>query len=202
MQAQRSRLPAAILAKKSRLARAYQAYNSLKWQSICRNELEDVMEHKTLDEIRDVAVIQPSWLGSRPLTKCERLERWAEVLERQGGRRLKTLYEIEYLSRAERAALRADDSPLSVAFADARLRGDGLAGDTVGEAIAFFGVSEMEMHRILCFCHHGETMSADAAAARVRAAAVRAAWNGPLYLSPMFVGGIAAAIFTIGALAV
>ncbi len=71
------------------------------------------MEYKTLDEIRDVAVIQPSWLGSRPLTKCERLERWAEVLGRQGDRRLKTLFEIEYMSRAERAALRANDSPLS-----------------------------------------------------------------------------------------
>ena len=160
------------------------------------------MEHKTLDEIRNVADILPSWLRARPLSKCERLERWAEVLERQGGRRLKTLYEIEYLARAERAALRADDSPLSVAFADARLRGEGLAGDTVGEAVAFFGISEMEMHRILCFCHHGETMSADAAAARVRAAAVRAVWNRPLYLSPMFVGGIAAAMIAIGALAV
>ena len=160
------------------------------------------MEHKTLDEIRDVAVIQPSWLGSHPLTKCERLERWAEVLERQGGRRLKTLYEIEYLSRAERAVLRANNSPLSVAFADAQLRGEGLAGDTVGEAIAFFGVSEMEMHRILCFCHHGETMSANAAAARVRAAAVRAAWNRPLGLSPMLISGVAAAMIAIGALAV
>jgi hypothetical protein len=160
------------------------------------------MEHKTLEEIRDVADIQPSWLDRRPITKCERLERWAEVLERQGGRRLKTLYEIEYLPRAERAVLRADNSPLSVAFADTQLRGEGLAGDTVGEAIAFFGVSEMEMHRILCFCHHGETMSADAAAARVRAAAVRAAWNRPLGLSPMLISGVAAAMIAIGALAV
>jgi len=198
----KARSRASILAEKSRLVRERQAYNSLKWRSICRDELEDVMEHKTLDEIRHVADIQPRLLGSRPLAKCERLVRWAEVLERQGGRRLKTLFEIEYLSRAERAALRADDSPLSVAFADARLRAAGLAGDTVGDAVAFFEVSEMEMHRILCFCHHGETMSADAAAARIRAAAVRAAWNRPLYLSPMFVGGIAAAIFTIGVLAV
>jgi len=160
------------------------------------------MEHKTLDEIRDVADIQPSWLGSRPLTKCERLERWAEVLERQGGRRLKTLFEIEYLSRAERAALRANDSPLSVAFDDARLRAAGLAGDTVGDAVAFFEVSEMELHNILCFCHHGDTMSADAAAACVRAAAVRAAWNRPLYLSPMYIAGVAAAMIAIGALAI
>jgi hypothetical protein len=160
------------------------------------------MEHKTLEEIRDVANIQPSWLGSRPLTKCERLERWAEVLERQGGRRLKTLFEIEYLPRAERAALRANDSPLSVAFGDGRLRAAGLAGDRIGDAVAFFEVSEMELHRILCFCHHGDTMSADAAAARVRAAAVRAAWNRPAYLSPMFIGGIGAAVFALGALAV
>ncbi len=160
------------------------------------------MEHKTLQEIRDVADIQPSWLDARPLTKCERLERWAEALERAGGRRLKTLYEIEYLSRAERAALRADGSPLSVAFGDPQLRAEGLAGDTVGDAIAFFGVSEMEMHRILCFCYHGETMSADAAAVRVRAAAVRAAWNRPLLASPMLVGGVAAAMIAIGALAI
>jgi hypothetical protein len=160
------------------------------------------MEHKTLDEIRDVADVQPSWLGSRPLTKCERLERWAEVLERRGSQRLKTMYEIEYLSRAKRAALRADNSPLSVAFADARLRADGLAGDTVGEAIAFFDVSEMEMHRILCFCHHGDTISANAAAARVRAAAMRAAWNRPLFLSPMLVAGVTAAMIAVGALAV
>jgi hypothetical protein len=152
--------------------------------------------------MRDVAVVQQSWPGSRPLTKCERLERWAEVLEREGGaRRLKTLYQIEYASRAERAALRADDSPLSIAFKDARLRAAGLAGDTIGDAVAFFEVSEMEMHNILCFCHHGETMSAHEAAARVRAAAVRAAWNRPLYLSPLFIGGVAAAAM-IGALAV
>ena len=160
------------------------------------------MEHKTLDEIRDVADIQPSWLGTRPLTKCERLERWAEVLKRARSRRLKTLYRIEYLPRAQRAALRADDSALSVAFGDARLRAAGLAGDTVGDAVAFFGVSEGELHNILCFCHHGDTMSADAAAARVRAAAARAAWNRPLYLSPTFIGGVAAAMIAIGALAV
>jgi hypothetical protein len=156
------------------------------------------MEHKTLDEIRDVADIQPSSLGSRPLTKCERLERWAEVLERQGGRRLKTLFEIEYLSRAEWAAKRANDSPLSVAFGDGHLRAAGLAGDTIGDAVAFFEVSEIEMHRILCFCHHGDTMSADAAAARVRAAAVRAAWNRPLRMSSMFIGRVAAAMIAVG----
>jgi hypothetical protein len=169
------------------------------------------MEHKTLDEIRDVADVQPSWLGSRPLTKCKRLERWAEALEREGGRRLKTLFEIEYVSRAERAALRADDSPLSVACGDPRLRAEGLAGDRVGDAVAFFGISEMELHNILCFCYHGETMSAAAAAVRVRAAAVRAEGHQPLRAVPLrtapmlaapMLAAAAAVMIAIGALAV
>jgi hypothetical protein len=164
------------------------------------------MEYKTLDEIRGVADILPSWLGTRPLTKCERLERWAEALEREGGRRLKTLFEIEYVSRAERAALRADDSPLSVACGDPRLRAEGLAGDRVGDAVAFFGISEMELHNILCFCYHGETMSAASAAVRVRAAAVRAEGHqllraAPLRTAPMLAAA-AAVMIAIGALAV
>jgi hypothetical protein len=133
------------------------------------------MQHKTLDEIGNHADVLPSWLGTRPLSKCARLERWAEVLERQGRRRLKTLFQIEYAQPAERAALHADDSPLSVAFKDPRLRAEGLAGDTVGDAIAFFGTTETELHNVLCFCHYGETVSAEVAAARVRVAAARSA---------------------------
>ncbi|MGH6929020.1 MAG: hypothetical protein ACREEV_11940 [Dongiaceae bacterium] len=130
------------------------------------------MEHKSLDRIRAVADVLPSWLGVRPLSKCERLERWAEAPEREGGRRLKTLFEIEYVTPLRRRALRADDSPLNVAFKDPTLRAQGLAGDTVGDATAFFGISEWEIHNILCFCHHGDTMSAEVAAMRVRAAAI------------------------------
>jgi hypothetical protein len=156
------------------------------------------MEHKTLDEIRDVADILPTWSGASPLSKRERLERWAEALEREGGRRLKTLFEIEYAPPAERVALRADDSPLTVAFNDPRLRAEGLAGDAVGDAVAFFGVSAMELHNILCSCHHGATVAADAAALRVRAAAA----HQPLYAQPMVVGGFIAASIVIGALMV
>jgi len=143
------------------------------------------MEHKTRDEIRDVADILPSCLQARPLSKRERLELWVEALEREAGRRLRTLFEIEYVPAAERAGLRADDSPLSVAFNEPRLRAEGLAGDTIGDATAFFGISEMELHNILCFCHSGETMSAEMAAARVRAAA-RCAEHKPLQASRVF----------------
>lgn len=131
------------------------------------------MELKRLDDIRGVAHILPNWLSPCPPSKSERLERWAEALEREGGRHLKTLYEVEYAPPAERAGLRADDSPLTVAFNDPGLRAEGLAGDTMGAAVAFFGISERELHDILCFCHHGATMTADAAAVRIRAAAAR-----------------------------
>ena len=126
------------------------------------------MEHKTRDEIREVANILQSGLQPRPLSKRERLELWAEALEREAGRRLRTLYQIEYAPPAERAGGRADDSPLSVAFNHPGLRAAGLAGDTIGDATAFFGISERELHNIVCFCHSGETMSAETAAARVR----------------------------------
>src|SRR5262245_28926967 len=129
------------------------------------------MKHKILEEIRDVADILPAYLGTHPLSRRERLERWAEALEREGRRSLKTLFETEYARPAKRAALRADDSPLSVAFSDPRLRAEGLAGDTVGDATAFFGISERQLHEILCFCYHGATMSANVAAERVRHAA-------------------------------
>ena len=81
------------------------------------------MEHKTRNQIRDVADILPSYLQTHPLSKRERLELWAEALERKGVRRLRTLFEIEYLPAAERALLRADDSPLSIAFSEPRLGG-------------------------------------------------------------------------------
>ena len=80
------------------------------------------MEHKTRDQIRDVAAILPSYLQSRPLSKRERLDLWVEALEREGERRLRTLFEIEYAPAAKRGGLRADDSPLSIAFSEPRLR--------------------------------------------------------------------------------
>ena len=166
------------------------------------NPWEDVMEHKTRDEIRDIADVLPSCLQARPLSKHERLELWVEALEREAGRRLRTLFEIEYAPAAKRAGLRADDSPLSVAFNDPRLRAEGLAGDTIGDATAFFGISEIELHNILCFCHSGETMSAETAAARVRAAATREAGHKPLHASRVFVGGFTAALTAIGVLPV
>ena len=154
------------------------------------------MEHKTLDKIRDVAEILPNWLNPRPLSKFERLERWAEALEREGGRQLNTLFQIEYAPAVRRATLRADDSLLTVAFNDPRLRAEGLAGDTMGDAVAFFGVSERQMHDIVCFCHHGPTIAANTAAAQIRAAATLR----PVNARPLLVGAVVAASIAVALL--
>ena len=49
-----------------------------------------------------------------------------------------------------------------------------LAADSVGDAVAFFGITERDLHDILCSCHHGDAMPASDAAERVRAVAARA----------------------------
>jgi hypothetical protein len=158
------------------------------------------MEHKTQKQIRDVADILPSYLQTNPLSKCERLELWAGALERQGERRLRTLLEIEYLPAAKRALLRADDSPLSIAFSEPRLCAEGLAGDTIGDVAAFFGVSERQLHDIVCSCRSGDTMLAQTAARRIRAMATQEAKHKPLRAVRVFGTRLTAALTAIGLL--
>ena len=98
----------------------------------------------------------------------ERLERWAEALEREPDRVLTSLEEIEWKSEAERPDMRADDSALTVAFEDPVLRSEGLASDRLGDAMTFFRLSDPEAHFVLCSCVYGRSMQADVAARRVR----------------------------------
>lgn len=152
------------------------------------------MEYRTRDKVR-AAEILPNWLSTRPMSKAERLKCWAAALDREGDRQLNTLFQLEYLPVAKRVRLRADDSLLSVAFADPRLRAEGLAGDTMGDAVAFFGVSEHQLHDIVCFCHHGPTISARTAAAQIRNAAARQQQGiRPLLAGAVVAGSIAAVL--------
>jgi hypothetical protein len=133
------------------------------------------MEYKTLGELAGQADVrlEPAFI-SKPLTKHERLERWAMLLARQPERQLSSVEEIEYGTVRQQEAKRADDSALSVAFADPVLREQGLESDRVGDAARFFELSHWEMHQLVCSCHYGRTMSAGTAALRVRAMAKRA----------------------------
>jgi hypothetical protein len=128
------------------------------------------MEHKRVDQLRSVADVA-SHLPKEMLTRRERLERWADLLERDPLRRLSSLGEIEFQPAQSRHLLRADNSPLTVAFSDPVLRSQGLAGDRLGDATSFFGLSEGDAHRVLCSCLNGRVMDAGTTARRVRAIA-------------------------------
>lgn len=129
------------------------------------------MEYKSLDQIERDADVRSSVGQARKMSRRERLERWAGALEQQKGRYLRSIDGTEFGTRSERHSKRADDSPLTVAFADAVLRAEGLRGDRVGDAVDFFGLSEHDVHRLVCYCHYGRAISAAVAADHVRAIA-------------------------------
>lgn len=75
------------------------------------------MEQYALDQLKSIATVSPT-CKRLEMTWRERLERWAESLEGSPRPFLKTLHETEYQPMADRLALRADGTPISVAFAD------------------------------------------------------------------------------------
>lgn len=129
------------------------------------------MEHQPLRHIRDIADVEtvPLLLEGRRA----RLERLAEILERDPGRSFTTLEEIEFVPRRMRSGIRADNSPLSFAYADPVLRASGLGNDTFGEARRFFELSTGEAHHLLCSCVNGRTVKAGPTAKRLRRLATR-----------------------------
>ena len=133
------------------------------------------MEHKPLSELSHVADLKPSRV--HVLSKRERLDRWAELLEREPDRLLRTLDEIEWKPKAVRRVMRADNSALSVAFSDPVLRTAGLVSDRFGDAVNFFQISEHDAHIVLCSCHGGESMRAEEAARRVRGIRSPSLWS-------------------------
>lgn len=124
------------------------------------------MEHKSFEQLRSVADVTNGTVPA--LGRQERLERWAELLERDPARRLRSLGEIESRTPAERLLMRSPDSPLSVAFDDPVLRAAGLASDRLGDGMSFFEISEDDAHRLMCSCLNGWSMSSGKVARGVR----------------------------------
>ena len=123
------------------------------------------MKHQRIDELGAVAEIVP--FQTRKMSRRERLERWAVLLDRNPGK-LNALTRIEYLTLAERLEARADNSPLEIAYGDPVLRDDGLASDRLGDAMAFFDLSEHDAHRLFCDCHYAGSMTGAGLAKRLR----------------------------------
>ena len=128
------------------------------------------MQHQTQAELQRVAVVHPDQDRPAAMTRGERLQRWAELLDREPSRRLGTLHETEYQPAELRNNMRSLGSPMSVALDDSVLRNEGLTSDTYGEAKRFFELTDRQLHDIVCYCHHSTSMTAETAARRVRAA--------------------------------
>lgn len=127
------------------------------------------MKHQSIEQLQACADIQPA-TAYLPMSRTRRLERWAHLLDSQPERRLGTLSGTEYASRETRQSMRANSSPLTVAFEDPIFRSSGLGDDSYGEAKRFFDLSDRQLHEIVCYCHFGETVRGSSAARRVRAA--------------------------------
>lgn len=125
------------------------------------------MQHQDLDRIQGTKSLDPE-LDRPKLSRSERLNRWADLLEAQAGRPLRALEDVEYVSPAVRRDLRKDDSPLALAYADPVFRADGLTSDRMGDSMDYFGLSDRQAHWLLCDCHYGGRMTASEVATRVR----------------------------------
>ncbi|MBB3705000.1 hypothetical protein [Aminobacter aminovorans] len=121
------------------------------------------MKHHSIEQLQALADVVP-------MTRIERLERWARLLKDQPQRRLTTLSGTEFLPHAERQTMRASGSPITVAFEDPVFRAAGLSDDSYGEAKRFFELSDRQLHNIVCHCHLGESTRGASAARHVRAA--------------------------------
>jgi hypothetical protein len=154
------------------------------------------MQHRSVERIAGEADV----LTIASLSRRGRLERWAEVLERQPAH-LRAIPDVEHGGRREREARRVDQSPLTVAYQDPMLRAAGLRGDTIGDAAAFFGLSHAQLHHLVCCCHHGLTMDPQATAAQVRALTQRAEACTASILSLAVVGASFALLTAAAALA-
>jgi hypothetical protein len=142
------------------------------------------MKHPTLHDVDvDVTPFAADALSPATLTRAQKRDRWAQILEAHRGR-VRAFDSIELVRPPRRGAMRADGSAVALAFADPVLRRAGLTGDSYADARGFFDLSHGDMHRLLCRCHIGASEPASATAARVRRlgesplATVGRAWNG------------------------
>ncbi|HEY2751506.1 hypothetical protein [Phenylobacterium sp.] len=127
------------------------------------------MKHQPIEHVGAEAAL--TLVETPVMSRRKRLERWAELLERDPHRRLRALSRVEFIRERDRAQIRDDDTPISVAFADPVLKAAGLGGDTFGDARQFFEMSQEEAHYLLCDCHYLGTMDGATVARRVRATA-------------------------------
>lgn len=130
------------------------------------------MKHQNPEELIAKATILAPGSARIEMSRVDRLKVWADALEKHSGD-LNALREIEYLRKSDLRAYCRPDTPMTVAYDQPKLRAAGLGGDTLGEAMDFFGMSNGDAHLLLCDCHYRGSMSGPGLAYRVRRYAQR-----------------------------
>ncbi|MGE6784540.1 hypothetical protein ACQKGL_18685 [Ensifer adhaerens] len=144
------------------------------------------MKHQSRERLVGIAGVRED-MQRHALTREERLQRWADLLDQTPDRRLNTLFETEFQPISTRDSMRRESSPLEVAFEDPLLRKEGLNDDSYGEAKRFFGLSDLEMHQLVCSCHTGETVRSGTVAECVRAVAEPGPSPWSMFLNAFFI---------------
>lgn len=127
------------------------------------------MKHQSYRELSHIAKLYGGGPTQQPMSQRDRMRRWVDLLKAQPKRVLQTLDGTEYWPISFRDAMRGDNTVITVALEDQLLRAEGLLGDTYGDAKRFFGLSDRQLHFIVCYCHSGLSMSAGTAARRIEA---------------------------------
>ena len=126
------------------------------------------MKHSTFDQLKYSATITETPALAQRDVRRQRLLRLATLLDNHPGP-IMLFRGLEFLKDSDRASLRCDNSPFSIAFADPITRRDGLASDEYGQGIQYFGLTDDQAHHLLCDCHfHSRLPSAQMIACRVR----------------------------------
>lgn len=108
------------------------------------------------------------------MTRAEKLERWAMLLEKCTG--IVMAHNLEFLSQNMRDAASWGASPMGVAAADPVFQDAGLKGETIKDVKDFFEISDEDVHAFSCNC--GGVQTGAQMAGRIRAIA-----KGPSNLS-------------------
>ena len=125
------------------------------------------MTYVDIEAPSSLPLTRPAASGIRPTVRQRRLERLAEILENYDDM-VPLLSRLEYAPWQERPYLRADRSPLSIAFEDEGFRREGLSGDRLGDIVGFFELSDAEAHHLLCYCHYASSVTSKMVAERAR----------------------------------
>ncbi|HSA81598.1 MAG TPA: hypothetical protein VLE23_12325 [Geminicoccaceae bacterium] len=144
-----------------------------------------------LDDGLGSSDLQTVSLEVPPMSKAERLHRWADGLELQ-----KQLRQDAALAAGDGwCSTSVDRSPLAVAFEDWAFQAEGLRSDQVEDALAFFDLSETEIQRVIGPFYDARTIPTAVAAKRVRALARQAeAATAPQVGEPVSAGSVALSV--------